>query len=95
LEDNMRSNFTFHIDFDTDDGYIKSEPLKLKSSTPEINTFNPDNPEYSRAKWEEFLIYDITNELSHHLGEYVKAAVKSFLDAAEEHNKKPKKSKKK
>ena len=91
----MRSNFTFHIDFDTDDGYIKGEPLKLKSSTPEISAFNPANPEYSREKWEDFLVYDITRELSHHLGEYVKAAVKSFLDAAEQHNKKPKRSKKK
>lgn len=91
----MRSNFTFHIEFDTDDAYIKGEPLKLKSSAPEISTFNPANPEYSREKWEDFLVYDITSELSHHLGEYVKAAVKSFLDAAEQHNKKPKRTKKK
>ena len=91
----MRSNFTFHIDFDTDDTYIKGEPLKLKSSTPEISAFDPSNPDYSRAKWEDFLVYDITNELSHHLSDYVKSAVKSFLDSAEQHNKKTKRTKKK
>lgn len=81
-----RSTFKFHIDFDTDDGYLKGKSIELQSSTPEISTFNKKDAAYDRAKWEDFLIYDLKNEIQHKLHEYVEAAVKDFLDRAEEMN---------
>jgi hypothetical protein len=91
-----RSTFKFHIDFDTDDGYLKGKSIDLPSSTPEISTFNRKDASYDRAKWEDFLIYDLKNEIQHRLHEYIESAVKDFLDRAEEMNAdKSKKGKKK
>ena len=81
-----RSTFKFNIDLETDDGYIRGKSIDLQSNLPEIMTFDSRRDDYDRKKWEDFFIYDLKNEIQHKLGEYVEAAVKDFLDRAEEMN---------
>lgn len=81
-----RSTFKFHIDFDTDDGYIRGKSIDLQSNLPEITTFDSRRDDYDRKKWEEFIVYDLKQELGHYIEKYLEAAVKGFLDEAEKIN---------
>ena len=78
-----RSTFKFHIDFDTDDGYIRGKSIDLQSNLPEISAFDPQRPEYDRKKWEDFIVYDLKQELGHYIDKYIESAVQGFLDEAE------------
>lgn len=88
-----RSKFKFRIDFETDRKAFEGPGLEMLANTPEISTFNPEDPSYDRNKWQDFLVYDLKQELQHNLSSYVESAVKDFLDSAENFN--AKKSKKK
>jgi len=81
-----RSTFKFHIDFETDDGYIRGKSIDLQSNLPEITTFDVQRSDYDRKKWEDFIVYDLKQELGHYLDKYVVDAVKAFLDEAEKVN---------
>ena len=81
-----RSTFKFHIDFETDDGYIRGKSIDLQSNLPEITSFDVQRPDYDRKKWEDFIVYDLKQELGHYLDKYIVDAVKGFLDEAEKIN---------
>lgn len=81
-----RSTFKFNIDLETDDGYIRGKSIDLQSNLPEITTFDSRRDDYDRKKWEDFIIYDLKQELSHYIDRYIEGAVKGFLDEAEKVN---------
>ena len=89
-----RSTFKFHIDLETDDGYFRGKSIDLQSNLPEIMTFDVQRSDYDRKKWEDFIVYDLKQELGHYLDKYIVDAVKGFLDEAEKVNTSKSKAKK-
>ena len=85
------SNLKLRINFVVSDesgpvGYFSTREVDIRPESPSLQVFL--NRDYDRKKWEDFLVYDISQDLRHHASEYVGKLVPEILDKCESFAKK-------